>query len=163
MYNKLFFIILTIVIVACKSKENSMNTPTVFDTVDPKTSDRLKIEHITIKDKTVELIVPIEEVFKDKLYDEEQAKRIIHLNLGTEIKKKISPSRLLKLIQFQGDFIEAKDAKHQNYLDDSRENTAFLKQKMKSTGIDLNLSDQEINDIIRIDSYYMELINYTLE
>lgn len=162
MKKHLFLIVLTIFITSCKNKQDSkkINDSTVFDTIDPDTSDYLKYESVKINGKTIKFIVPSNEVFEDKLYDEEQAARIIHLNLNSDFKKKFSRSRLLTLIRFQGDFLEAKDNKNQNYLDYNEENYMFLKKKMKVIGIDLNLSEEEIKTIIKIESYYIELINY---
>ncbi len=162
MKKRLFILVSSIFIICCKNKKNSydIKNTTVFDTIKQETNNHFKYVPVKIKEKIIKLLVPTNEVFKEKLYDEEQAAKIIHLNLDLNIKKKIAPSLLLKLLRFQGDFLEAKDEKNQNYLDYNDENSVFLKEQMKLIGIDLKLSEQEIKKIIKIESYYMELINY---
>ena len=163
----IYTIILTFLIISCKDKkkaDSNVETINIENLANEKivqqSTPDLNIRHIEIEGQTITLLVPPNEVFKNKIYDEEQAAKIIYMNIDINIQKKISPSRLLKLINFQGDYVESQEKLKKNYLNHSKENSEFLNEKMKSIGVNLNLSIGEINTILKTETYYMKLINY---
>ena len=149
-----FILVFSLLVFGCKTENKE-----IVNKVEKNQSlGNFEVKYIEVEGNKIQLLVPPNQVYEDKLYDEYQAAKIIHMNLSPDIQKKIAPSRLEKLINFQGNYIDAQEQLNKNYIGGDDTNIKFLNEKAKSLG--LNLSKGEIFTILRYESYYMKLINY---
>ena len=149
-----FILVFSLLVFGCKTENKE-----IVNKVEKNQSlGNFEVKYIEVEGNKIQLLVPPNQVYEDKLYDEYQAAKIIHMNLSPDIQKKIAPSRLEKLINFQGNYIDAQEQLNENYIGGDDANIEFLHEKSKSLGS--NLSKEEIFTILRYESYYMKLINY---
>lgn len=115
------------------------------------------IEKVSVSGEIRNIKIPKNEIFKEGVYDEVQAARIIYLNISESLKERISLKHVQILISFQGEFIIVNQNANIEYELLSDKNIEFLKKKSDSKN--LNLTREEIIKIFEIDNYYAKLIN----
>lgn len=115
------------------------------------------IEKVSVAGEIRNIKIPKNEIFKEGVYDEVQAARIIYLNISESLKERISLKHVQILISFQGEFIIVNQNANIEYELLSDKNIEFLKKKSDSKN--LNLTREEIIKIFEIDDYYAKLIN----
>ena len=138
---KKFILIILVISFGCKTNNKSEYT----------------IEKVSVAGVVREIKIPKGEIFKEGLYHEVQAARVIYLNISDSLKEKLSLKQVEKLINFQGEFIIVNQNADIEYELLSDENIEFLKKKSDSKNMDL--TREEIVKIFEIDDYYAKLID----
>ncbi len=116
-----------------------------------------RTETIEISGDSLTIKIPLDEIYEDAIYDDQQATKTIYLNLDDRLKDMVSMDLLETLIDLQGDYIAEQQKLNEPITIMGESNIDYLRKKMAPESLDL--STVELIEIFDVEMIYLKLIN----